>query len=1617
MKQMKRTLSLVLALVMLLSLGTTAFAGEVEEPVQAVEEVAQPVQPVEEAPVEEAPAAEAPVEEAPAAETPAEEVPAAETPVEEAPVAEAPVEEAPAAEAPVEEAPAAEAPAVEQVAEEEETAEEPTVVSYPAVTFPTVFVPVGIRVDVSAEAGALPEGTELRVTQVPVHEVADQVAEVTEGEILFALDIAFWNDGVEIEPVEKAKVSVSIKSAAIAAVETVEVVHIDSQNEVTTVEQDEDTAANEAAFTTDSFSVYIIVNGEEQPPVTVTYRRTYKFTRDGSTPFEFYDKAGVLTDNQIVKNGDKLEKVTIPYSASHTFQNWIVSASDDPAVAVDTEVNLPMEINDIGEADTTVTLKPAYGNVFYVTFHGYNTTYPNAEEVDVIRTKKIVVEGENVVIGDVQGAALDESHIFYGWTTDPAGLADPVLVYDADHKLIADTEYPDAITADLDLYPYYVDAFWLRYVSGPVGSRASYVPAQFVLASETLTKLPVPTRAGYLFQGWYTGSMTDNVITYGDQVTDSQGNVVIDGGLKLTEETVLYGMWEADSNSSYKVVIWRQKVTDDKSAADSAKTYDYAASEIRTGYTDAPVAASDADKGLGGSGDYVGFHFSRTVQTSETIRADGATVINVYYDRDLMAVNFYYLDGAQPEGAQPAYTYTATTSDSGTQYGVDENGNYVQLTRGADQPTTRVYYTYDSWGRRYEYSGTFYTRSGNNWWSYNYTATQYNGSNLPPAGDNTTYYTDEANGRNSLTRRTETSHHYEWTTPDGQPYTGTRYTRSTVSGYPYMVTWTGLYGQSFAQNGYTWPSNRHWNEDPDGYGTTQTLQDAFNNTNNPYNLYDQGTPGNYVIHHYKQGLDGKYSNSGTLHVQVYGSGGSFTFQNKFDGFKVNSYNTGNNGFNTNGGSNTNMNDHPNTYPLHVYHLRNKWNIDYQVDNAQGIYSSVHTESGIYFEAKLDDYNLSLEDAGVPEREHYTFTGWYADETCTQLYDFSSTMPNANVTVYAGFEPVFYQVIVDPDGGVITPDIGSTYFWKQYGDTFDRYEIKREFIEDPNGSYYYNYVAGENDPDGNIKVRTATYDTTGSGTKYRPMTADDDKYVLVGWYVVDANDETTETPYDFNAEVSAPVKIRAVWSLAGDYGLQYNPTAIVGEGDEAVVVSGTFTQSTPEARYADGAEIVVDAPVENITGPYIFDGWEIVEPNVEGTQGAVLDDNGGNFYKPGDALKINAAAWARNRIINLRAHYTIVESSDEPVTVTYLKYDPNFPTGATGTVGEATEPQYYPLNTKIALGTDAPSDYACYGYVLVGWSQDKNAEPVVHAEGAGVGSIVFGLSDEVGVDGLTPTEKATITVTGEDGKETTKEVACNILYAVWEQQNFYVYHSGVAGGAIETIPMPASGTYDLTATPKGLTANTLYGGYYLADGFTAPAVDEETGKPTETCAAYDGDNWTWTTPETVNGKAMTPVADTTYYIKEVPAAKYLQVYTHYTYTKADNKITNLWMISDVDDINYDETGVVITVGNESGVCKSLTVKNAVGSASVKLTPQRLFAKQKVTSSNYLTYLDVGVSGKLEHAQDGVAMVMYWITPDGLMVTGTAQRTLSNVATTSISHIDATVTPGISDPSAG
>ena len=255
-----------------------------------------------------------------------------------------------------------------------------------------------------------------------------------------------------------------------------------------------------------------------------------------------------------------------------------------------------------------------------------------------------------------------------------------------------------------------------------------------------------------------------------------------------------------------------------------------------------------------------------------------------------------------------------------------------------------------------------------------------------------------------------------------------------------------------------------------------------------------------------------------------------------------------------------------------------------------------------------------------------------------------------------------------------------------------------------------------------------------------------------------------------------------------------------------------------------------------------------------------------------------------------------------------------------------------------------------------------------------------------------------------------QVACdekqpyNDLYAVWGNA-FYVYHSGVADGAVETVPLTrANATYDLTQhlggaglNRAGETPKVLYGGYYtVKDGsdFAPPA------KVDGVIPAYDGTNWTWVNGETTNGMKMNPQAGVTYYVKEVPAEMYLQPYFHYTYQKALNAgdpepIKTAWLISDIDDYQYRQTGfAIIDENNEAKVCSALTVQNKVGGASVVLKPETIFRAKGVTKG-YLSYLEVITDGAPTLMQAGNQVVQYWVTPDNLIVTGIAARTYSGL----------------------
>lgn len=219
--------------------------------------------------------------------------------------------------------------------------------------------------------------------------------------------------------------------------------------------------------------------------------------------------------------------------------------------------------------------------------------------------------------------------------------------------------------------------------------------------------------------------------------------------------------------------------------------------------------------------------------------------------------------------------------------------------------------------------------------------------------------------------------------------------------------------------------------------------------------------------------------------------------------------------------------------------------------------------------------------------------------------------------------------------------------------------------------------------------------------------------------------------------------------------------------------------------------------------------------------------------------------------------------------------------------------------------------------------------------------------------------------------------------------FYVYHSGVAGnGNLETVDMPAEGeTYDLT---QHLTADTLYGGYYLDYAGKGSYADDGVAKTDG--VKYTGMNYDWSGAQTVNGKAITPVAGETYYIKEVPTY-YLRNYHQINFMKVSKELKALYLISAIDDLNYNETGFVLTNGDQQAkVVSKMTFKNYSTNKTVTLKAETVFKSLGIDKAGeYLTYFDATSS---EYFNVGEFTVLpYWITPDGITVNGISTRTIT------------------------
>ncbi len=311
------------------------------------------------------------------------------------------------------------------------------------------------------------------------------------------------------------------------------------------------------------------------------------------------------------------------------------------------------------------------------------------------------------------------------------------------------------------------------------------------------------------------------------------------------------------------------------------------------------------------------------------------------------------------------------------------------------------------------------------------------------------------------------------------------FTNGNWTNSSYADSYTGLYGQTWEQAGYTgWPppgDGYIWNYYNNSNGTTVRTflgqfvlagterQPAGIGVGNQEVRYYKTASNTYTVQFFLQNTDGSTYPDTTPYVGVGGRGGQFSFTEKFDGFTLDQYRVQTpNGWSnwqtaTNGGSvyfsnNLQVRYKRLSYTLKFLDARNGTEL-LDVPSVEVVYGAALSDS------RPQNIN-DPEDLTSPSPELVWTGKWYADQECTTEFDWSRTMPNHDIAVYVNWDVLWYWIKIDPDGGALR-NTESTWVWKVKGDYVEEYHnVVRKFSEDPDGEYYYHYDEfNENDPHG------------------------------------------------------------------------------------------------------------------------------------------------------------------------------------------------------------------------------------------------------------------------------------------------------------------------------------------------------------------------------------------------------------------------------------------------------------------------------------------------------------------------------------------------------------------------
>lgn len=1275
----------------------------------------------------------------------------------------------------------------------------------------TVLASDGLNYRITATYGietGIPEEADLEVTEILPEEQGDANTSSVYGMsyeeyVAFTENALGWEEGsagyirlfdikivnrenpsVKYQPKESADVDMRIelmdKDSGEEAAASTQVVHFHNEEMDGTVIENS-TEGQIVSFAADGFSIYAIVDSSKR------------------LQYNFYDGTNLLVSEYIKKQDNVLQELYEPGvepEYGQTFAGWAY----DPGETNPSNIYTIEELNNQAAArydsatveHTEINVYAIYDEAWYLRYMDEDAQ-GNPVVLNVVRVRKDAAD-KNVMIDYT--FTPEEGIVFEGWMDVATGHT-----YQQGDRLTLDHH--------VDLYVKLQGRNWLVFDSnaGGPGSGATYIPPQLLIGNEATTIKPNdPTRRGYTFTGWNTVADGNGTWWYkADGSVNEFGNT-------LSADTTLYAQWEAD-DTDYYVIFWKQKATDAASLADAAKEYDYVSSEHRTAKTGATVSLTIADQQKGGTANReYGYYYIFNENNSDltaTVDANGTTVLNVYYDRREIKYNFSsntdftvpsytgVVDGQSvtltPDGSG-GYTYQRTVTEttnlpySGVRYDIsnNDNDNNPQKYILRNGNITNVYYA-----RRNNWSNYhWYTTNNPNLWSDTYDDyTRYVNSNTGAYGlVEGQMMPLNSDGTYTITTSTVTT----------EPYTG-EITIATIQ--TRSASFTGLYGSTFSN----WPdpgTNRVWTSnyngrtlslplaltlfdpqaalDPSATQTTVNFTASNYSTGNTLTIYVQNTNGEWG-----------YSDDYILTTANLGSNGTWYPTETFEGFTVHSYQIARtlnpNGtwtpITSSGSFSYNNND------VFLRYSRNKHNIHFI---SQGSHVTGRTENiveDVYYESELNKYAEGGSAYYEPTNgnEGYYFAGWYADSDCQIPFDFNTTMPDNDITVYAKWDTYRVRVVLVP-----TPN--------------NEYNDEVEFANNQSLSFRLDY--NEQVDDSNIN----------SSVAHRPG------YKLIGWYYSPDFDPATEIHFPVPIDKDTPgvdmayqsgedwtkygdndgshdnvrgiLKLYAKWELDVDESsvyVEYHVDDVYRTYDTAGMLQTTIP--VDDNKYAltnnNVTFQVAEAPTEYTSG-FEFYRWVLLNPD-----GSESD----RMYNQADtALEIPSSFIYEETVTDDLGHTATIKKirlkakfNIETEKVTTVTFDGNG--GVTNDSGQHESiTESYPINKDFLMKDE--DSFLKEGYTLIGWAFEREDGSKITVEEY-KNAIETMSSDELIQAGIYQPGQKVAADNLEVSDENNWDPLENTVYAVWEINTYTVTLKKVVNGENEVEK-----TFDFTAAADG-----------------------------------------------------------------------------------------------------------------------------------------------------------------------------------------------------------------------